>query len=1079
MMIREITTLPEQFIQSLEDRGYNSLYPPQEEALKTGVLEGKNLVLATPTASGKTLVAMMASIKAVESGGKVVYLAPLRALASEKYDEFKQIFGQIKRSEKSRRGFRVMISTGDYDSSGDSLGAGDIIVLTNERFDSILRHGASWTDSVSLFIADEVHLVGDDHRGPTLEMILAKVIRFVPTAQILGLSATISNTGDLAKWLGAELVDMDWRPVKLIEGVHDYGTLSFVDGVSKKISQSNRGAAIDVALDSVRDSGQALIFCETRKRAVVTAEKAGEVVPNFLTFDESTKLREISQRILSSGEETDVSRRLAEIVARGAAFHHAGLDSRHRKIVEEAFKQHQIKVLTSTPTLCLPPDQEIICNSTIKPISEISEEERVLTHEGKYELTNGSISRYYSGELVTLSPYYQLPMSMTPEHYVLCAQRIRRSTHSGKINKHWWVYSEPRWKMAKYLEKNDLVLFPRIKEENNDTQLSVDFLELCGYYISEGCTSESGAIIFDVSTNEEALTKDITKKLMQLGLRVRFTDKERHRRRIYGCSKRWAAYFRSNFGGHALEKAVPHNFIYLPAEKIRALLRGLWRGDGSFAHGHAATARYCTISKHLAYQMYVMLSKIGFLPSLYLDKRLGGLGKHPRFVLKISGRQLGNFAKDVLRVAYSDSGNREFLLGHVDDDYLYLPLKSIGRKKYEGDVYNLEVDSDSSYVGSFIVHNSAGVNLPARRVVLSSLLRYDAEAGGQAPISVLEFKQMAGRAGRPRYDTVGEIVLLAGPNMSSQELLEQYIRAKPEPIRSKLSADGPLRSHLLGLIASVPGMAEGELLQFFERTLFAAQYRELTVKSRIKKALLYLEEEALIIRKLRKFIATQFGKRVAMLYIDPESAIIMRRGIKFAPRGNSHALGLLHLIVQTPDMVPKFRTRQKDSAELEEVFSIREGELLVPLPSKSDFAYYQQYDSLLGDFRTVLALNAWINEKTEQFILEKYSVEPGDLHRMVDNADWLLYSCGELAKLFERNDLVFESDELRERVRYGILPELIQLTKLEGIGRVRARALFSAGYTTIEKLEETPVEKLAQIPKIGNFVAAQIKEQLH
>ncbi len=726
MQIRDIPGLRQDFIESLERQGYSSLYPPQEEAIKSGILDGENLVLATPTASGKTLVAIIAAMRTIEKGGKVVYLAPLRALASEKYEEFKEVFSKIrKNSEDPNSLIRVFISTGDFDSSGESLGNGDVVVLTNERFDSILRHGVTWSASVGLFITDEVHLVGDGHRGPTLEVILAKIIRYVPGSQILALSATISNTEDLAKWLSAKLIDTDWRPVKLIEGVYDYGTLRFIDGESRKISLSNRGSALDVAIDSVKnDSGQALVFCETRKRAVSMAAKAGELTRNFLSFEESAKLRELAQRIHSSGEETEVSRRLAEAVERGAAFHHAGLDNKHRKIVEEAFKSRQIKILTSTPTL------------------------------------------------------------------------------------------------------------------------------------------------------------------------------------------------------------------------------------------------------------------------------------------------------------------------------------------------------------------AAGVNLPARRVILSSLMRYDAEQGGQATISVLEFKQMAGRAGRPRYDKVGEIVLLAGQGMNSEDLLEHYIQGKPEPIRSQLSADGPLRSHLLGLIASQRGIREIDLYDFFQSTLFGSQYRPLTIKSRIKKALSFLEEEQLILRRSKKFIATQFGKRVAYLYIDPESAIIMRRGIRFAEKGKKHTLGLLHLITQTPDMMPKFGTREKDAAELDEILSTRESEFMVPVPERGDYSFFQEYDELLGDFRTVLALNSWMNESPEQLLLEKYSIEPGDLHRMVDNTDWLLYSLGELARLLGRIDLALETEELRERVKYGIKPELTELTKLDGIGRVRARSLFNAGYTSVDKLSEAPVEKIANIPKIGNSVAVQIKHQL-
>jgi helicase len=177
-------------------------------------------------------------------------------------------------------------------------------------------------------------------------------------------------------------------------------------------------------------------------------------------------------------------------------------------------------------------------------------------------------------------------------------------------------------------------------------------------------------------------------------------------------------------------------------------------------------------------------------------------------------------------------------------------------------------------------------------------------------------------------------------------------------------------------------------------------------------------------------------------------------------------------------MAPKFSTRSKDQAELDEVVQNRKSELLIPLPSADSFEYYRDFDTVLGDFRTVLALTHWINENPEQSILEKYSIEPGDLHRMVDNTDWLLYSFGELAQLYGRTDLVVESSELRERVKNGIKGELIPLTKLDGVGRVRARSLYAAGYTDVDKLSQATVERLSRVPKIGPAVASQIKKQL-
>src|SRR5215207_5833820 len=177
----------------LSQLGYSSLYPPQEMALKRGILEGKSLLMTTPTASGKTLIAMMAIRKALEKNRKAVYLTPLRALGSEKYNDMKVLenldFG---------RKIKVMAATGDYDSPGKELAAADVI---------------------GLFVSDEVHLIGDRERGATLEMMLTKIRKHYPQSQIVTLSATVANSDEIADWLACELIESDWRPTKLVEGV--------------------------------------------------------------------------------------------------------------------------------------------------------------------------------------------------------------------------------------------------------------------------------------------------------------------------------------------------------------------------------------------------------------------------------------------------------------------------------------------------------------------------------------------------------------------------------------------------------------------------------------------------------------------------------------------------------------------------------------------------------------------------------------------------------------------------------------------------------------------------------------------
>ena len=197
--------------------GIGELYPPQEEAIQSGALEGKNLVLASPTASGKTLIAELCSLKHVlEKNGKVVYLSPLRALANEKFDEFKK-YTSIRKADGKY--VKVGLSTGDFDSGDSWLGRYDVLVTTNEKADSLLRHRVKWIDEVSLVIADEIHLLNDSERGPTLEIVLARLMQINPGVQVLALSATIHNVDEIASWIKAAYVVTEWRPVSLKEGV--------------------------------------------------------------------------------------------------------------------------------------------------------------------------------------------------------------------------------------------------------------------------------------------------------------------------------------------------------------------------------------------------------------------------------------------------------------------------------------------------------------------------------------------------------------------------------------------------------------------------------------------------------------------------------------------------------------------------------------------------------------------------------------------------------------------------------------------------------------------------------------------
>lgn len=317
------------------------LNPPQKDAIKKGLLEGKNLVIASPTASGKTLIAELAFLKHFLKNKKSVYIVPLKALAMEKYHEFKEKY--------ERLGMRIGISIGDLDASEPWLGSYDLIVLSNEKMDSLMRHDTKWIRDISLVIVDEVHLLNDPSRGPTLEIVLTRLREYAQ--QFIALSATIKNSDEIAKWLKADLVRSDYRPIKLDKAVSYPNENNYIIDFEDKDELVFDGADESVLFyDTVRRNKQALVFVSTRRSAEAASEKIN--VLEFISADDKKKLAELSQEIenvLSSP--TKQCKRLAKVVRNGTAFHHAGLVAKQRKLIEDGFRQGTIKFITATPTL--------------------------------------------------------------------------------------------------------------------------------------------------------------------------------------------------------------------------------------------------------------------------------------------------------------------------------------------------------------------------------------------------------------------------------------------------------------------------------------------------------------------------------------------------------------------------------------------------------------------------------------------------------------------------------------------------------------------------------------------------------
>lgn len=199
--------IPENIKKYLDKQGIKELRPSQEKSIEKGLFENnKNQVVCSPTASGKTLVAEFAMLYCIlNEAKKAIYIVPLKALASEKYKEFRDNYGDD---------FKIRLSIGELQTEKYNYDY-DLLIVTAEKLDSLIRHNKAILDNLGVVIADEIHLLNDEKRGPTLEVLLSIFKAKYPNIRIIGLSATIGNSKEIANWLDADLIEDKWRPVEL------------------------------------------------------------------------------------------------------------------------------------------------------------------------------------------------------------------------------------------------------------------------------------------------------------------------------------------------------------------------------------------------------------------------------------------------------------------------------------------------------------------------------------------------------------------------------------------------------------------------------------------------------------------------------------------------------------------------------------------------------------------------------------------------------------------------------------------------------------------------------------------------
>lgn len=695
--------LSQDVIESLKEQGYVTLHPPQAEAIPRA-LEGTNLVVAVPTASGKSLIGYTAALKTIlERKKKVLYIVPLKALASEKKDDMDKF---------AHLGFRTAISIGDLDSDERWLNEADFIVATSEKADSLIRHGSKIVDDIGLVIADEIHLIHDPGRGPTLEVALTKLKRKHEDAQIIALSATISNARDLSMWLDAQLITSDWRPIPLYEGVYYNWEVTFENG--KSIDIPNEGDDVwSLMSQTVKEGGQCIVFVNARRSTEALAVKYSPDMKKLAG-------RELSEEELAliegDADTTSLGRKLSACIKCGMAFHNAGLTSKQRKYVEDNFRNGNIKCIVATPTL------------------------------------------------------------------------------------------------------------------------------------------------------------------------------------------------------------------------------------------------------------------------------------------------------------------------------------------------------------------AAGINLPARRVIVRDTKRFESNSGN-TPISVMEIKQMCGRAGRPRFDPYGEAILMAKSYDDYENLMDNYVSCDSEEIMSKLGNETVLRNHVLGLIATGDVASSEDIIQFLRETFYGSESELYGIESAIENIVDYLVDKDMAERKGEDIYILPFGKRVSDLYIDPKSAVILKEAVNNMTEMTDE-FPILQAVASTPDVMGLY-PKKKDEDMLVAVDNEWEGKLLIDTPEDDDYLY----EYYMADLKTAVLIREWINETDEDTITDVFGIGPGDIRSRVDMMDWLLYAMSEIAVLYNPS-VVKNLRNLLTRVRYGIKKELMDLVSLRGVGRARARILYSKGICSRNDISKMDEQELASIQGVGPALAKKMKEQV-
>lgn len=345
MQIEELIShgIPEALVDNFKNRGISNLTSIQSLAVQSGLLSGQDLVISAPTSAGKTTIAELAAIIASHSGKKTVYLVTHRALAEEKYRQFKSAY-----DNDADPWFEVSISTGDR-HEGNWLSG--ICIATYEKFLSLIATRTIQGFENLVVVADEIQTVGDAARGADIELLCTILLRAKPH-QLIGLTATMPNSEQIAGWLKSTECKTTVRDVPLRQEIWFNSKVTYCDSSDSEafsdesIRIPQTGGSIAAANHLIAEGkGPVLVFCLTKRRAEELAAEFSDGP------DGAGALSDLGRQLDLFSEPTSLGLMLRQVAASKVAFHTADLSFSERTVIEQAIVDGQVEIVFATPTL--------------------------------------------------------------------------------------------------------------------------------------------------------------------------------------------------------------------------------------------------------------------------------------------------------------------------------------------------------------------------------------------------------------------------------------------------------------------------------------------------------------------------------------------------------------------------------------------------------------------------------------------------------------------------------------------------------------------------------------------------------